>query len=161
MAEAVGHDLLGSLEQCIAKVGALAERAAVRLELRIPADPSLLGEDRSDLVELAPAALAWAIARTARGGEIHIGLTRTEDGMVRLEVAEPTVFGGADESRARVVHPDGIATALPGTMTAALERLASAGGRLLDCGDGERVHLLLLLPNDEADQVGAKMGAPP
>ena len=147
---AVARDLLGSLEHSMAKVRSLADRAGVRLEARLPADPSLIDPDDSEFVRLAPAVLALAIGRSRCGGDLYIGLEVTDDLMIRLEVAEPALFARGDEDRCAVVGPDAMADRLPGAIPCDLDHLTSIGGRLLDCGVAEHVHLILVIPNCRA-----------
>ena len=142
------RDLLGSLEQCLAEVGTVAKQAGVRLEARFPADPRLLTSDNSDLLRLGPPILAWAIGLAGNGTEVHVGLELNDDSLMRLEIAEPVLFGSCEDDRCRVVNADADGDRLPTTVATVLNHLETIGGRLIDCDSaGGRLHLRLLLPN--------------
>jgi hypothetical protein len=117
------RDLLRSLEQCLAAARPLAEAAGVTLQARIPADPRLLQPDNSDLVRLGPAVLAWAIERAGRGTALDVGLEVGGDGMIRLEIAEPELFGRIDESHCRVIDRNEPECCLPALLESELAHL--------------------------------------
>jgi hypothetical protein len=147
------QDLLRSLEQCLAAARPLAEAAGVTLQARIPADPRLLEPDNSDLGRLGPAVLAWAIERAGRGTALDVGLEVGGDGMIRLEIAEPELFGHLDESRCRVINAIEPGCSQRAFLEPDLADLTRLGGRLLNCpAAGSRVHLMLRLLNRAAEQ---------
>jgi hypothetical protein len=146
------QDLLRSLEQCLAAARPLADAAGVTLQARIPADPRLLEPDHSDLVRIGSAVLAWAIERAGRGTALDVGLEVGMDGMIRLEIAEPALFGHLDESRCRIIDPDEPGCRPPPSLDLELAHLTRCRGRLLDCdAAGCRAHLMLTLPNRAAE----------
>lgn len=145
------QDLLRSLEQCLAAARPLAEAAGVTLQARIPADPRLLEPDHSDLVRIGSAVLSWAIERAGRGTALDVGLEVGGDGMIRLEIAEPDLFGHLDESRCRTIDPIQLGCCLSALLEPDFAYLTQRGGRILDYDAvGSRVHLLLSLAKGSA-----------
>ena len=141
------RELLASLEQCMADVRPLADRAGIRIEARIPADPNLLVEDRCTLGRFCRPVMEWAVARARRDSVLNIGLQLTDDETVRLEIADPALFSQWDAERCHRVRRNRNIEALPDAVANGLDDIAAAGGKLLDCGDVGKIQMFLTLPN--------------
>lgn len=139
-----------ALETCMNRVRPDATRAAVRLEVRLPADGLLLEPDFSALLRIAPHVLRCAIGASPESRLLCVGLTRADDTMIRLEVAEPEDFARGDDGLCRDMALHG--ERAPAMVAKHLPELARIGGRLLDCRRvSDCVHFVLYLPNHAED----------
>lgn len=131
----------------MADVRPLADRAGIRIEARIPADPSLLAEDRCALGRFCRPVMEWAVARSQRDSVLNIGLQLTDDEIVWLEIADPALFASWDAERCHRVRRNRNIEALPDAVADELDDIAAIGGKLLDCGDAGQIQMFLALPN--------------
>ncbi|MEQ8399691.1 MAG: hypothetical protein RIE24_00495 [Silicimonas sp.] len=131
----------------MANVRPLADSAGIRIEARIPADPSLLAEDRCTLGRFCRPVMEWAVARSKRDSVLNIGLQLTDDETVWLEIADSTLFSSWDAERCHRVRRNRNIEALPDAVADELDDIAAIGGKLLDCGDAGQIQMFLALPN--------------